>query len=70
MHACSEDADIKIWNAGDIQALADKTGLEGSPTIVKHTLTPEQKRKGEIFSGDKDSIVQTLLDRLKGKNII
>ena len=70
MHACGEDADIKIWNAGDIQALADKTGLEGSPTIVKQTFTPEQKRKGEIFSGDKDTIVQTLLDRLKGKNII
>ena len=70
MHACSEDADIKTWNAGDIQALADKTGLEGSPTIVKHTFTPDQKRKGEIITGSSESIVQTLLERLKGKNII
>lgn len=70
IYACSKDADIIIWNAGDIGAMADKTGLQGSPTNVKHIFTPEHKRKGEILSGSKDSIVDSLLDRLKGKNII
>ena len=70
MYACSEYADIKIWNAGDIGAMADKTGLTGSPTNVKHVFTPDHKRKGEILSGTPDSIAKELLDRLKGKNII
>lgn len=70
MHACNEEAEIKIWNAGDIGAKMDKTGLTGSPTNVKQVFTPEHKRKGETLSGSKDSIAQALLDRLKGKNII
>ncbi|MFH1320069.1 MAG: electron transfer flavoprotein subunit beta/FixA family protein [Bacteroidota bacterium] len=70
MYACSRDADIKIWNAGDIGAIADKTGLAGSPTNVKHIFTPEHKRKGEMLSGTPDSIAKELLDRLRGKNII
>ena len=70
MYACSEDADIKTWNAGDIGALDDKTGLTGSPTNVKHIFTPEHKRKGEMLSGTPESIAKELLDRLKGKNIV
>lgn len=70
MYACSEDADIKIWDAGDIGALDDKTGLTGSPTNVKHIFTPEHKRKGEMLSGTPESIAKELLDRLKGKNIV
>lgn len=70
MYACSEDADIKTWNAGDIGAVADKTGLTGSPTNVKHIFTPEHKRKGEMLAGTPESMAKELLDRLKGKNII
>jgi len=69
-YACGKEADIKIWNAGDIGALADKTGLRGSPTNVKQVFTPEHKRKGEFLSGTPDSIARQLLDRLRGKKII
>ncbi|MBI4649308.1 MAG: electron transfer flavoprotein subunit beta/FixA family protein [Bacteroidia bacterium] len=68
--ACSEAADIIIWNAGDIDAAEDKTGLTGSPTQVKQIFTPEHKRKGEMLTGTPDSIAKQLLDRLRGKKLI
>ena len=67
--ACGDDANIKIWNAGDIGAPVDRIGLKGSPTQVKQVYTPEHKRKGETLSGSKGSIAQALFDRLKGKNL-
>lgn len=70
IYACTEHANIKIWDAGDIGAMADKTGLTGSATRVKQIFTPEHKRKGELLSGDKETIAKTLVNRLKGKNII
>lgn len=68
--SCSNDADIKIWNAGDIGAQVENTGLTGSPTNVKHVYTPEHKRKGESLSGNPEAIAKELFERLKGKNII
>lgn len=68
--ACEEGANIRIWNAGDIGAMADRTGLMGSPTSVKSTFTPEHKRKGEMLSGDKEAIAKSLLNKLRGKKII
>jgi electron transfer flavoprotein beta subunit len=70
IYACSKDAEIKQWNAGDIGAMADRIGLTGSPTMVKRTFTPDQKRKAETLSGDKDEVAQQLLERLKGKKLI
>lgn len=69
-YACGKEADIKIWNAGDIGALADKTGLRGSPTNVKQVFTPEQKKKCEMLTGTHDSMARQLLERLRGKKLI
>jgi len=68
--ACSDDADIKIWNAGDIGAKVEDIGLMGSPTNVKKVYTPDQKRKGETLEGKPEVVARELLEKLKGKNIL
>lgn len=70
MSACSENANIKIWNAADIGAVANETGIKGSPTVVKQVFTPKLERKGETLTGNTESIVQELVEKLKGKKIL
>jgi len=70
LFACGTNADLQHWNAGDIGAMADKTGLKGSPTIVKQIFTPKHERKSETISGNKETIAKTLVEKLKGKNIL
>jgi electron transfer flavoprotein alpha subunit len=47
-------AKVEIWNKDAIQADPTKTGLAGSPTIVKRMFIPKPRGRGEIFDGRKD----------------
>ena len=64
------EREIKVWTAEDIGADPDSVGLNGSPTTVKRTFSPEPKGEGEIIEGSVDEKVQGLIQRLKDKNVI
>ncbi|MHA1474979.1 MAG: electron transfer flavoprotein subunit beta [Promethearchaeota archaeon] len=62
---------VETWTADDLPDL-DRTqiGLNGSPTRVKKTYTPDRTFKGEILKGDPMDVAQLLVERLKEKQII
>lgn len=69
--ACSADADIKVWNAQDIQVDLATVGLEASPTNVYRSFTPAPKGKGMMIEaeGEKEQ-AKELLIHLKEKHVI
>jgi len=64
------EREVKVWTAADIGAEEDRIGLNGSPTTVKRTFSPEPKGEGEIIEGTVEEMVQGLIQRLKDKNVI
>ena len=61
---------VENWTAKDIEINPEIIGLNGSPTNVRKTFTPEPKGKGTLLPGcDKDTICD-LFGRLKEKHII
>lgn len=61
---------VENWTAKDIEINPEIIGLNGSPTNVRKTFTPDPKGKGTILDGcDKDTICD-LFGRLKEKHII
>lgn len=69
--ACGPDADIKVWNAKDIEVDLDTVGLEASPTNVYRSFTPAPKGKGMMIDaeGEKEQ-AKVLLANLKAKHVI
>lgn len=68
--ACRPQADIMVWNAADIGARADQTGLAGSYTRVVKTYSPKIKREGVQFSGSADEIAQALITAWRDRHLI
>lgn len=64
------EREVKVWTAEDIGADAEQVGLQGSPTTVKRTFSPEPKGEGEILEGTVEEMVGGLIQRLKDKNVI
>jgi electron transfer flavoprotein beta subunit len=62
---------VETWTVDDLPDL-DRTqiGLNGSPTRVKKTYTPDRTFKGEILKGDPMDVAQLLVKSLKEKQII
>ena len=61
---------VEFWTAKDIEIDPGIIGLNGSPTNVRRTFSPEPKGKGTMLPGcDKDTIYG-LFSRLKEKHII
>ncbi len=61
---------VENWSAKDIEINPEIIGLNGSPTNVRKTFSPEPKGKGTLLPGcDKDTICD-LFGRLKEKHII
>lgn len=56
---------IKKYNAEEINADINLCGLAGSPTRVYKSFAPKHHKKGEIISGDSQSLSKTLLSALK-----
>lgn len=54
-----------VWSAADIAAEPEKIGLKGSPTQVVRIFTPPRRGKGEMLTGEVDSIVAALFDKLR-----
>ena len=58
---------IKVWTNKDLDIPQTDIGLDGSPTQVKRSFTPEQKGAGQMLEGTTDQKVQQLLDILKNQ---
>ena len=61
----AKKAVIAKWTAADIGTEKGKTGLEGSPTKVMRIFTPEPRKGGQIFTGDPESIVPRIAEKLR-----
>ena len=58
-------------SAEDVEADFDNLGLNGSPTKVSKSFTPEGRTgEGEIFKGDARDAVNNLIVGLKNKHLI
>lgn len=63
--------EVEIWSAEDVNADFDNLGLNGSPTKVNKSFTPEARQgEGEIFQGTTEDMVNSLIVRLKEKHLI
>ncbi len=69
MKAYREDC-IKVWTYADLDIPSTDIGLDGSPTQVKRSFTPEQKGAGEMLEGTTDEKVSNLVKKLQEKNLI
>jgi electron transfer flavoprotein beta subunit len=62
-------ADIKVWGADEIEALPERLGVKGSPTLVKGISAPEARKGGLTFdAGQNEKAVDDFLDRLFDKD--
>jgi electron transfer flavoprotein beta subunit len=66
----AKKAEIPIWTAKEINAEADKIGIDGSPTQVVKIFTPRKELKSEILEGDLEKQVSQLLGKLKRAEVI
>lgn len=62
---------IKIWSATDVNADFDNLGLNGSPTQVNKSFTPQGRSgAGEMIKGSAKESVQELIVKLKQEHLI
>ena len=59
---------VKVWTNRDLDIPQTDIGLDGSPTQVKRSFTPEQKGAGQILEGTTDEKVRKLVEILKSNN--
>ncbi len=63
-------AEVPVITAADIPFDVNQLGLKGSPTKVMKIFTPERRTQGEIFDGDVNQSVNTLLQRLSDAKLL
>ncbi|AFV02006.1 Electron transfer flavoprotein, beta subunit [Dehalobacter sp. DCA] len=62
---------VSTWSAADIEAPAEKTGLNGSCTQVMQIFTPEVKIQSEMLKGETDEqLCNLLIKKLQAAEII
>jgi electron transfer flavoprotein beta subunit len=60
--------DIKVWGADEIEALPERLGVKGSPTLVKGISAPEARKGGLTFDAEQnEKAVEDFLDKLFDK---
>ena len=65
----AKSAEIKKWNADDMECDYDKLGLDASPTRVMKIFTPTPRKGGVMLKGEVDEITDQLATEIK-KEII
>ncbi len=65
-----DEKEVKIMTYDDLKIDKALIGLEGSPTNVKKTFTPEQKGQGRRLEGSVVEMCSELVSELKGKLIL
>jgi electron transfer flavoprotein beta subunit len=62
--------EVKVWGLNDIKVDHDRIGLKGSPTKVKQTFPHAIEFEGEKLTGTTAEMVNTLIVRLKERQIL
>lgn len=71
IYEAHRDNRVKVLSAADIEADFDNLGLNGSPTQVNKSFTPQGRTgEGEIFQGNPKEAVEQLIIKLKEKHLI
>lgn len=68
--ACEPKAPIKVWDAADINTLADQIGLRGSLTQVVETFSPKTKRETQWLEGSPAQQAAALVTGLREMKVI
>ena len=66
----TNDDQIKVMGAADIDVPVEELGLKGSPTKVKKSMTKELKGEGELVKQEPKDAVTYVLGKLKEKHYI
>lgn len=66
----SKKAQIPVWTAADLQAPAEKLGLQGSPTQVVKVFSPPHREGGDKFAGEPEELADKLAGLLKELEIV
>ncbi|ALP89194.1 MULTISPECIES: electron transfer flavoprotein subunit beta/FixA family protein [Clostridium] len=66
----TNDDEIKVMGAADIDVPVEELGLKGSPTKVKKSMTKEVKGQGELVKQEPKDAVTYVLGKLKEKHYI
>ncbi len=61
---------LTTWGAEDLKVPASMLGLDASPTVIKKIFEPDHKKRGEIIPGDEKEMAASLIEKLKGVNVI
>lgn len=61
---------VVVWTAQDVLADANRLGLKGSPTQVRRTFVPEQKRSCVILDRSQEENSRTLVQHLKERQLL
>lgn len=61
---------VTIWGFGDVPVEQDKIGLQGSPTNVFKTFSPETKSEGVMLEGADRNTVKSLIEKLEAKHLL
>lgn len=61
---------IAIWGFEDVPVERDKIGLQGSPTNVFKTFSPDVKGEGVMLEGADRNTVKTLIEGLEAKHLL
>ncbi|KAF2955352.1 electron transfer flavoprotein subunit beta/FixA family protein [Marinitoga sp. 38H-ov] len=67
---CSNENNIRILTNDDLKIPDNIIGLNGSPTKVRKTFTPELSKKGIILEGNIVDNVNTLISNLKERHLL
>lgn len=60
--------DVKVWGPDEIEALPERLGVKGSPTLVKRISAPEVRKGGLVFdTTQNEKAVDDFLDKLFDK---
>ncbi|MBP6964402.1 MAG: electron transfer flavoprotein subunit beta/FixA family protein [Armatimonadetes bacterium] len=66
----AKKAEIPVWTAADIEAPAEKLGLQGSPTQVVKVFSPPHREGGEKWEGEPAELAEKLAGLLKELEIV
>jgi electron transfer flavoprotein beta subunit len=69
IEVCGRKDAVTVWNAADIRARAESTGLRGSPTWVVKTESPQSERSCIRLEGSGEERARALVKELRGKNL-
>ncbi|MHA1216544.1 MAG: electron transfer flavoprotein subunit beta/FixA family protein [Candidatus Thorarchaeota archaeon] len=63
-------AEIPVWSSKDLEGEKERFGADGSPTSVVKVFHPTTQRNPEFIEGDPSRQAETLLERLRERQIV